>query len=1123
MATTGEGRSESAAGMGMRSGTATVLFTDLVGSTELRSRLGDDRADQVRREHDALLADALITHEGTQVKWMGDGLMATFGAAADAIACALAMQRAIHRFNRQAPEPLGLRVGLSAGDVAWEEGDCFGAPVVEAKRLCDAAAGGQVLVTEVVRLLAGSRGNHQLNSLGRLDLKGLAEPVEAYEAVWEPAEDNGLALPAAVAEGPTDTAFVGRADERHRLETAWKRARNGQRSVLLLGGEPGIGKTRLAVEVARAAHAEGAAVLFGRCDEENLVPYQPFVEALRGYVLAADIDSLRSVATARAEELSRLVPELSERLGGPEARDDQPIPGNAPDQDRYRLFEAVAGLVRDLSSTTPVLLVLDDLHWADQPTLLLLRHLIRSPGPAALLVVGTYRETDLSRTHPLAEALADLRREPSVERLSLAGLSDDDVAAFLEATIQHELGRRGRALVEVLQRETEGNPFFIGSILLHLVETNRVYRRDGVWTFDVDVEQLGIPEGVREVIGRRLSRLSEGCNRVLSQAAILGRAFDFDVLARVAGDDEGESDPLAAVEEALAAQILVETRERGRAGYAFTHALVRQTLEEELSLPRLQRLHLRAAGAIRASRQEPTDAEVAALAQHYRAAGAAADPAEAVEWSLRAAALASSVFAWEDAMGHLRAAVETLEDLGGESATADRARLLEQLGDLSFVTGLDYARGIADLERALKLHEQRGDERRGAQVHSRLGRGLSSFPDTTLDIEAALGHYRAAERVLAKGQESASLVYLLAGIAQAAQFAYQSAEGLEASGRALEIADRLGDQALWATAALQRGWHLAARGHPTEGLALMERAWEVGDRLNHGFICFHATTNRAGWSLWMGDPEEAVGWLERELAQPRTALSPKPTEWLYGNLLQAELTRGRLRELDEARAAQPVRDELDVQYVGAQADFYRGDWTRADATFGAAAEQNYRSGNVWWGSICIWHQARARRMLADPAAAEALLRRYVTSVGGRSLVPESMGRGQLARVLAEVGRTGEARDEAAEARRIVESGEDWRALPARVSHAEACVAAADRRWDEMDAHFATAVEGLAHYGLVWEHAEALHDWGRALIEAGKPTGAIERLDASLQIYQRHGAGRPWLEGVAADRVRAAGA
>ncbi len=678
---------------GARAGTVTVMFTDVVESTALRQALGDDRADRLRREHDRLVRQATAQHRGTEVKALGDGFMLVFGAAVEAVGAAISIQRAIERLSRRSTEPLRIRVGISAGDVVWEDDDCFGTPVVEASRLCAAADAGQILASDVVRVLAGTRGDHRYVSRGDIALKGLAAPLPTAEVLWEEQRDARPPLPSALLTAG-QVAFVGRTSEREHLVRTWKDAASGTRRVAFVSGEPGVGKTRLAGELARLAHDEGAIVLYGRCDEDLGVPYQPFVEALRPYVAHVADDELAAQVAPYGGDLARLVPQIAERVP------DLPDALRAePETERYRLFDAVTSWLARIASGAPVLLVLDDLHWAAKPTLLMLRHLTRTEWSGPLLLLATYRDTDLSRTHPLADMLADLRRSPEVERLALHGLDADEVVTFLSAAAGHELDREGMRLARLIHDETEGNPFFMGQVLRHLVETGTIVERDGRWSRGVAGDDLGIPEGVREVVGRRLARLDPATNDVLAAAAVIGREFDRDILTTAASAD-GEA-VLDALEEAEEARLVTAVGGLGR--YAFVHALVRSTLYDEIPTTRRLRLHRRVAETLEV---RDADAHLDELAHHFAEAAALGETAKALEYGRRAAQRALDRLAYEEAAADYERALASLDPERSEDR-ATRAELLVDIGRAVWIGG-ERARARQHLDEAIALARECG-------------------------------------------------------------------------------------------------------------------------------------------------------------------------------------------------------------------------------------------------------------------------------------------------------------------------------------------------------------------------------------------------------------------------------
>lgn len=445
--------------------------------------------------------------------------------------------------------------------------------------------------------------------------------------------------------------FVGREAELFQMKEVWQRAKSGRYQLLLVAGEPGIGKTRLALEFARARSAEGTTILIGCSDEEVLVPYQPFVECLSWYIRSCDESDLRAqlAAAGGGAELGVFIPELRRR-----APDLPSPPSINPESQRFRLFETVAALLATASRMRPMLLVLDDLHWADKATLLLLRHVMRSARAASLTIIATYRESELGRSYPLADMLTTLRREHNVTRLSLRGL---DVTT-VEALVADIVGTEAPQLAQLVADSTEGNPFFATEMLRHLKETGAIAKLAGLTGKEIEVSGLGLSEGIKEMVGRRLSRLSDTCNRVLSVAAVIGREFEVAVLKEVAGVTEDEL--LDALEEASRAQLVSDSL-KATGHFAFMHALVRETLYGELSSPRRVSLHGRVAEAIERVTEDRRVVPLTDLAYHFTQAASAGSVDKAIDYAIRAGDRAADVLAHEEAARLFGMALMSLE------------------------------------------------------------------------------------------------------------------------------------------------------------------------------------------------------------------------------------------------------------------------------------------------------------------------------------------------------------------------------------------------------------------------------------------------------------------------------
>ena len=470
--------------------------------------------------------------------------------------------------------------------------------------------------------------------------------------------------------------FVARDPEMQRLRRAWAAARGGDAPLVLVAGEPGIGKTSLAARFALEAQRDGARVLLGRCHREALVPYEPFVEALR--------QAPEALLDEHADVLGRVMPERAPPGSAAAAGDDAAT--------RYVLFEAVTRALVACAHIDPVVIVLEDLHWADEPTLLLVRHVARGIEGARLLMVGTYRTTELPGSEQVRRSVADLAREVRLERVALQGLGDTEVAQMI-ATLE---GRPpSPALGTAMRRDTAGNPLFVDQLLRHLVDSGLLVERDGELSLTARPGRLGVPDSVQELVATRLQALDPETVATLRTAAVIGRAFEDEHLAAA------EERPPDAVLDSLEAGVrtgLVEELGPGR--HAFVHALVREAISEQMGATRRRSVHGRVAGALEAR----GGGDPAALALHFLAAG---DRTKGAGYSVASAQRSLAQLAYEDAATHYRHALEAL----GEDDPPRRCELLLALGDAQSREGDTPAskeayREAAELAEALGLREQ---------------------------------------------------------------------------------------------------------------------------------------------------------------------------------------------------------------------------------------------------------------------------------------------------------------------------------------------------------------------------------------------------------------------------------
>ena len=883
---------------------------------------------------------------------------------------------------------------------------------------------------------------------------------------------------------PTSTApFVGRAAELEKLRTLMPRSAGERRRVVLLAGEPGAGKSRLVREFAGRAASDGVLVLYGACDAVVRTPYGPFVEALDRLVRVTEVEELRTGLGAGGGELTRLLPDLPDLVG------ELPEPARAdPDTERHRLHTAVADLLANLSGGRPILLVLEDGHWADAPTLLLLRHLARSAWSARLLLLATFRDTEADLPAGLAETLADLRRSDEVVRMRLPGLSGQEVSDL----VNRAAGGNSEPEPELLELATAihdltgGNPFLVCELWRALVETGIVEVAEGRIRATRPLSELGTPESVREVVSQRLSRLAPRTIDLLELAAVAGPEFELGPVRRAAG--LGEPELLAALEEAVGSGMIEELPSR-RLAWRFTHEIVRRALYDRLTRLRRAELHLRVGEALEEA-GTASDRTLADLAHHFGAAAPFGGAERAVDYNLRAARVASAALAFDDAATRLRTAIEI-----GIQGEPERADALLELGAASHRAGK-----AADAQEALASAAE-------------IARALDS---AGLLAQAAIGYEEACwrpgiasreavelleEALAALGEESDELrIGLLAGLARALDFQGERERGAIVRENAISLARAGGDRAGLAKVLVRSYW---ARGTtPLEEILPMltearDLAEELGDAETH---------------------TEAMAWRV-------------PTFVALGDLESARVEVAAQREMAE-RAAQPFMRHV-AEHCGSAIALCDGDLEEAEAM----AARSHEWGRLLTGrdasgvyGIQMFSIRREQGRLVELAPAVRILAGEADRAG-----PWRPG---LVAVMAELGMEREARRELS---RLAAEGIDgfraslWLATLAyltdacaalgdeamaaivypeleplagtnvMIGHMVACYGSADRYLGMLAAtlgeaaraedHFERAIEQNRRMGMSTWVAHSSYEYARFLLGRGR--GSRDRAEALL--------------------------
>jgi len=572
--------------------------------------------------------------------------------------------------------------------------------------------------------------------------------------------------------------LINRAEEMQALREATDRAANGQGGVVFLYGEAGIGKTRLARELGAYARSRGMQVLSGRCPAlfrmDGVPPYVLWEEVIKDYLEVCTPEQLFRVIGSYPIEVSKLVPELKQKL----RTFPQSFP-LSPEQSRDRLFEAVSQFMTNISREAPLLVILDDLQWTDQSSLLLMHYLARGVYRESLLILGAYRDTYVDEKHPLSPVLAELNRERLLQSVPIKRLSFDNVSEMIKRILEQD--EVPKEFCDLVFEKTRGNPFFVEEVIKSLKEEEVIYREGKKWKIK-EVSRIEFPKTVKSVIKKRLSQLDEESQRVLTMASFVGKDFTFEALGGVAGIEENKL--LEIMEKMLETGLIKERVMRGEDVFSFADIIVRNVVYEEVSRLRRRMLHNVVGNALEKAYASKIDEHFGELAYHFLEGG---DKEKALEYFLKAGEETRKVYAHDEAYSYLQHALELLEEKNG--SPEQKGRIMEGLGDLSWWKG-DADAGIDYWNKSLEIWNQLGDKKKSASLHGRMASLIWQFVG---DRDKASEHHRMALEILEKEPESVDLAWLYEDKSHMLWRSVETAEASTWAQKAFELAERLGN------------------------------------------------------------------------------------------------------------------------------------------------------------------------------------------------------------------------------------------------------------------------------------------------------------------------------------------
>ena len=879
--------------------------------------------------------------------------------------------------------------------------------------------------------------------------------------------------------------IVGRETEFQEARSLWQKTTTGQGQVLLISGEPGIGKTRLMREIVTHAEVSGGTALLGECYAESNAPYSAFSQIVRRGLSSRAANEI-AFPDAVLADLLKLTPDLRLQYSNLESN-----PQLDPESEQQRLFEHMVAFCKTLAEKSPLLLVVDDVHWADSGTLAMLHHLIRRIGKQYVMILVTYREVELRESRPFNDMLLELNRQRQGTRLKLDRLDREANHEMLQSIFAMEVSSE---FSDSIYRETDGNPFFIEEVCRALVESGALYYEDGEW-HRPSMEELEIPQGIQIAVESRLSKLPKEHLEALRMAAILGREFEFDVLLEALDMDEDAL--IEALEAAEEAQMIQEADGTGDVAFVFVHALVPNAIVESVRTLRRRRLHKQAAKAI----EELTPQNYEALAYHY---GEAGDEGKTIKFHIMAGDRAAAAYANQDAEEHFLAALDLVV---GKQEEAD---LLTKTGISQDNQG-KFNSAIETWGQAIRLYQVLGDIDKAAELYARSGRALLSNGDT----KAGLKNCHQGLSFTEGAPDGPGLARLLAETGRACHFNGLPEESRRYSQEALLMSERLDLTSVQIESLISLG--LLMNQTIDQSVKLFKKAIDLAETNNLPRQSMRAHVSLASTFMFsLADYPNAALHLKRaieiadQISYSRSALAIRITlafNWLWqGNLKSVAEMLPSLQDLMET-LPDPDPSEEDLIWLKSVLLTFQGNLNQALEILRKIKTQARQVGALAYlleiNRYIVWISLITKDFESGKIAAKEMIE--LSRVGMRS---KSVPHSSLSQIYSRGGEIQKAilLLEQAHKEAEVTQSEYWDQL--WLLWAQVDLLVAQKNWEEALQTFPDIIELTTEKGLRWHRSQTLVVWADAYLTRNQPGDvgkAREILEEAQSEFQDMGA------------------